>query len=88
MVRKTCKEKILKEIQNIYLENKLNYTFSKYSKANNIIGLIPYIKNDKKNDDDKINFILLKDIGKTMKPNSQKISISYLKKYSKIIAQY
>ena len=88
VVRKTCKEKILKEIQNIYLENKLNYTFSKYSKANNIIGLIPYIKNDKKNDDDKINFILLKDIGKTMKPNSQKISISYLKKYSKIIAQY
>ena len=50
--------------------------------------LIPYLKNDKKNDDEKINFILLNKIGKTTKPNKHKISIKELKKYTYSIAQY
>ena len=53
-----------------------------------IINLIPFLKNDKKNNDEKINFILLKKIGKTTKPGSFKISIDELRKKSKIIAQY
>ena len=35
VIRKTCREKILREIKNIYLENELNYTFSKFSKSRN-----------------------------------------------------
>ena len=50
--------------------------------------LIPYLKNDKKNDDDMINFILLKNIGKTAMPNKSKISINDLKKMSNAISQY
>ena len=73
VIRRTCGEKILKEIKNIYLKNKLSYTFSKYSKSKNISELIPFIKNDKKNVDNKINFILLKNIGKTTRPNFFKI---------------
>ncbi len=42
----------------------------------------------KKKNDDKINFILLRKIGKTTNPNKNKISIQQLKKLSKSIAQY
>ena len=58
------------------------------SNPNKINNLIPYLINDKKNNDDKINFILLKRIGKTTLPNKFKISISKLKKLSKFIARY
>ena len=44
--------------------------------------------NDKKNNDNKINFILLKNIGKTVLPNKSKISIKNLKNISKTISQY
>ena len=68
--------------------NNLNYTYKKYSDQNSINELIPFLKNDKKNNDDKINFILLKKIGKTTMPNKYKISLKNLKKISKSIAQY
>ena len=58
----------------------MNYTYKSYSNIKSIKGLINYLKNDKKNNDEKINFILLKKIGKTTKPNSYKISIKDFKK--------
>ena len=88
VIKKVCSSKILKKISNIYLKNNLAYTFAKYSQRRNIEELIPYLKNDKKNNDDKINFILLKNIGKTALPNRNKISIKNLKKLSKTISQY
>ena len=87
-LRNICSPKTLNQIKNIYLQNGLAYTFKRYSKKNSINSLITYLKNDKKNDDDKINFILLKDIGKPTLPNKNKVSIKYLKKISKIISQY
>ena len=75
-------------MKKIYIQNKLDYTFTKYANYKTLIKLIPYLKNDKKNNDDKINFILIKNIGNPTKPNSFKISVSNLKKYCKIIAQY
>ena len=86
--RKICNSKTLSLIQNIYSKNKLNYTYEEYSKKNSIDKLIPFLKNDKKNNDHKINFILLKNIGKTALPNESKISINNLKKLSKAISQY
>jgi len=53
-----------------------------------IDSLIPYLKNDKKNNDNKVNFILLKKIGQTTLPNKYKISINNLKDLSKSIALY
>tara|TARA_B100000963_G_scaffold168452_1_gene146373 strand:+ start:166 stop:1272 length:1107 start_codon:yes stop_codon:yes gene_type:complete len=88
VIKKICSPKILKRISNIYLQNNLEYTFKRYSQQFKISELIPFLKNDKKNNDDKINFILLKDIGKTALPNKSKISISSLKKLSKTISQY
>ena len=88
VLKKICSLKVLKDIEEIYLNNKLEYTYSKFSKAKTIINLIPFLINDKKNTDNKINFILLKNIGRTTDPNSTKISISNLKNYSKTISQY
>ena len=86
--KKVCNLKILNEIEKIYEENELSYTYRKFSKSNSINDLIPFLKNDKKNNDSKINFILLKKIGKTTKPNQFKISAEALRGYSKIISQY
>ena len=88
VLKKICTSKVLNRIKNIYIDNDLYYTFKKYNRKNSINELIPYLKNDKKNNDDKINFILLKNIGKTAMPNQSKISINNLKRFSKFISQY
>ena len=88
VIKNTCSKATLVKIEDIYYKNNLSYTFKKFSNKNFISSLIPYLKNDKKNDDEKINFILLKNIGMTTNPNKYKISTVDLKKYSKIIAQY
>ena len=88
LLKKICSAKTVKEIEQVYKNNNLNYTYEKYLKQNEVISLIPYLKNDKKNNDDKINFILLKKIGKTTLPNKCKISINNLKKLSASISQY
>ena len=87
VLKKVCSLKILERVKNIYFQNNLSYTFKQFSKKNSINNLIPYLKNDKKNNDDKINFILLKNIGKTSSPNKNKISIKNLKKISEAISQ-
>ena len=88
LIKKVCNSKLVDEIKQIYLDNNLFYTLKKYSTPNSIKSLIPYLKNDKKNNDDKINFILIKKIGKTTLPNKYKISLNNLKTLSKTIAQY
>ena len=88
VIKKICSLKVFNEIKNIYTLNNLSYTFKKYLDQRLILKLVPFLKNDKKNDDEKINFILLKNIGKTALPNKNKISINNLKKISKLITQY
>ena len=58
--KKICSIKTLEEIKNIYIQNNLDYTYKKYSNKKEIDKLLPYLKNDKKNNDGRINFILLK----------------------------
>ena len=88
VIKKICSPKTLDQIKKIYLENNLDFTYKKYTQQRTIKELIPYLINDKKNNDEKINFILLKSIGKTALPNKSKISINSLKKISKTISQY
>ena len=88
VIKKICKFKTLQEIKKIYLDNNLGYTYKKFSNVRSITNLIPYLKSDKKNNDDKINFIFLKSIGKTTRPDKFKISVENLKKISKFIAQF
>ena len=88
VIKKVCHLKTLKEIEKVYKLNNLSYTFNRFSNANNVKDLIPYLNNDKKNNDDKINFILLKKIGKTSLPNKFKISLSEIQRVSRLISQY
>lgn len=83
-----CNHKTLKELTEIYKNNNLLYTVKKYSNYRNIKKLLPFLLNDKKNDNNKINFILLKKIGITTMPNKYKISIKKIKSYTKTISQY
>ena len=86
-IKKVCSKKTLIEIENIFNENKLSYTYKKFSNQKDLKKLIPYLKNDKKNNDEKINFILIKRIGKTALPDKNKISITELKKLTKYITR-
>ena len=88
LINKVCNKNILNRIEKIYIDNNLTYTYKNFKSSKILINLIPYLKNDKKNNDSKINFILLKKIGKTAKPNSFKISIKKLKNISNVIARY
>ena len=88
IVKKVCNSKILKEIVDVYKLNNLTYTINKYSKLATFNELKKYLKNDKKNDDDKIIIILIKKIGKTTQPNKFKISVKELKHHCKSIAQF
>ena len=88
VVKKICNPNTLKDILKIYELNNLNYILKKYSKLNEIKKLIPFLKNDKKNNDEKVNFVLLRKIGKTTKPNSCKISTIELKKNINSFTQY
>ena len=53
LVKNVCNIKILDEIKKIYNNNNLAYTYKKYSNQSSINSLIPYLKNDKKKNDDK-----------------------------------
>jgi len=86
VIKKVCSSQIFLRIKNIYLKNSLDYTFRKYSKKDSVNKLIQYLKNDKKNNDNNINFILLKNIGKTALPNKSKISLKNLKKLNLAIS--
>ncbi len=88
LIKKTCNSRVAKNIEKIYEQNNLRYTYKKYSNPKTIINLIPFLKHDKKNNDNKINFILLKNIGKTTQPNAYKISVDELKRLGKIISEY
>jgi 3-dehydroquinate synthase/shikimate kinase/3-dehydroquinate synthase len=88
VIKKICSIKTLNQIKKIYKKNSLDFTFKKYSQKSSVDKLIPFLKNDKKNNDEKINFILLKKIGQTDLPNKNKIFLKSLKKISKLIYLY
>ncbi len=88
IIMKNCNKEVLKRITDLYKKNNLVYTLNNISNEKWITSLIPFLKQDKKNDDEKINFLLLKEIGKTGLPNKFKISTSQIKKYCKAISLY
>jgi len=83
--KKVCTRKTLDQIIKIYNNNDINYNLKKYFTTKDITNMLKYMKNDKKNYDEKINLILLKKIGKTTKADEYKVSISNIKKYLKKI---
>ena len=88
VIKKVSNINTLRDLIEIYTSNNLEYSFNKYKKIKEINKLILYLKNDKKNNDEKINFILLSKIGKTTMPYKHKITIKELKKHIRLFTQY
>ena len=85
-LKKVCSLNTLNQLKNIYNSNGLKYDIKKFFKKNEYIKILNYMRADKKNNDKKINLILLKKIGQTTRPNNYKIASTELKRlFYKII---
>jgi len=85
-LKRICSLQTLTQLRNIYQSNNLKHDIKKKFKKNEYNKIVENMTNDKKNNDKKINLILLKKIGQTTLPNSYKISKQELKKvFNKII---
>jgi len=85
-LKKICTLQTLMRLKNIYMSNNLKFDIKKFFKKDEYNKIVEHMTKDKKNNDQKINLILLKKIGQTTLPNSYKISINDLKKsFIKII---
>tara|TARA_B110000027_G_scaffold130432_1_gene153250 strand:- start:1157 stop:2266 length:1110 start_codon:yes stop_codon:yes gene_type:complete len=85
-VKKICSFRTLTQLENIYRLNDLKHDIKKKFKKKEYNKIVEHMTNDKKNNDKKINLILLKKIGETTLPNTYKISKQELKKvFNKII---
>ena len=80
-----CSLKTLEEVENIYLSNNLPSKLNKYLKRKQILNISKLMVNDKKNNDNKINLILLKQIGKTTIPGKIKMSVNQVASFLKRI---
>ena len=80
MMQKICSKKTFEQIEIIYKKYFLLQKLKKYFKKKEILKSLKYMQNDKKKDDEKINFIFLKRIGKTTNPGANKFEIDQIKK--------
>ena len=71
-IKNLCSENTYNQILDLYKNNYLFKNLNKYLKKNEIVKSIKYMNNDKKKDDEKVNFIFLKSIGKTTSPGKYK----------------
>ncbi len=81
-----CSKSTLKEIEKVYKNNNLPSSLLKYFSKKDFNKIINYMVNDKKNNDKKINLILLKRIGKTTIPGKIKMSVKQMKNEIKKIS--
>ena len=83
--KKICSSETLLKLVEFYKNNNLNYNLKSIFKNKNLNAITNFMSNDKKNNDKKISLILLKKIGLTTKPGSQKFSEVELKQLIKKI---
>jgi 3-dehydroquinate synthase len=85
-IKKICSLNTLNQLKYIYNSNNLKYNIKTKFKKYEYKAIANYMSADKKNNDKKINLILLKKIGQTTQPNKYKVSSSELKKvFNRII---
>ena len=73
-------------IKKHYLSLNLPMKIRQFFKKSEVNQIINFMKKDKKNVDEKINLILIKNIGKVTKPNNFAINANELKKF--LVSQY
>ena len=79
--KKILSLKDLTIIKKHYVELNLPMKISKFFKKNEMNRVVSFMKKDKKNSNDKINIILLRSIGKVLKPKSFKIKDIEIKRF-------
>ena len=85
-LKKICSKNTLGQLENIYQSNNLKHDIKKKFNPNQYDKIVDHMVKNKKNNDNKINLILLKKIGQTTLPNTYKISPLEIKKvFKKII---
>ena len=84
--KRICSNLTLKEIEKVYKANNLPSALIKYFQKKDFNKIVNYMANDKKNNDNKINLILLKKIGKTTNPREIKMSLDQMKSVIKKIS--
>ena len=72
--KKICSLNTYNKITNLYKKNNLPDNLKEYSLSKSINKIVNHMKSDKKNKDSRINLILLKNIGKTTKPDTIKMT--------------
>ncbi len=78
-LKKICSLSTLNNLKLIYKKNKLDDYLKKKFKLVNIPSLLKFMVYDKKNNDQKINLILIKEIGRVTEPGKYKFSKMTLK---------
>ena len=79
-IKKICSTQTMNKVLQVYRKNKFNYKIENFFKKNEYNKIIKHMLNDKKNNDKKLNLILLKEVGKTTTPNKYKMTTSELEK--------
>ena len=77
--KKICSKSTLNNLKLIYRKNRLNIYLKKKFRFRNIPSLLKFMIHDKKNEDKKINLILIKEIGKVTEPGKYKFTKEVLK---------
>ena len=78
--KRICSNLTLSKIEQVYKVNKLPSTLLDYFSKKDFKKIVKFMINDKKNDDYRINLILLKKIGKTTEPGTIKLSLLQMQK--------
>jgi len=85
LIKKICSYNTYKDIIDIYEKNNLTYNLNIFFKKNEYNQIIDLMNNDKKNDDKKINLILIKKIGQITSPGMYKYTTQEIKNVLKKI---
>ena len=80
VIKKVTAASTLEQLKEKYFKNNLNYNLEKIFKKKEYTKIINFMANDKKNNDNKINLILLKKIGIPSKPGNYKFSFSEIRR--------
>ena len=83
--KKICSYNTLDKIEAIYETNNLPKNLTSFFSKKGLNKVVNFMEIDKKNYDNKINLILLKKIGKTIKPNKIYVNDWVIKKFLKSI---
>ena len=78
-LKKLCSTKTYDQVMNLYKKNSLLKILEKFLNKDKILRSIKFMRNDKKKEDENVNLILLKSIGKTTIPGKYKFKINQIK---------